>query len=74
MNSERRPISAKTRPTLPLIAVAQLSEYGEIRTRITKLTSQVITYIEQRHGRRLTEEPFAKLLGLAAWRSPQFSW
>ena len=42
--------------TLALIAVAHLSENAEIETPITKLTRQVITYIEQRHGRRLTEE------------------
>ena len=42
--------------TLALIAVAQLAEDEEIGAAITDLSTEVITHIEQHHGRRLTEE------------------
>ena len=34
----------------------------------------VVLTVSPRLWSRLTREPLAKLLGLAAWRSPQFSW
>ena len=50
-------------------AASLTTEYADLEVRFQAATVGTAPPIETR-----TEEPLAKLLGLAAWRSPQFSW
>ena len=65
-------------PRVPALGDERLEELGQLRLEpADAFVEATVAELRERYARRArydTSEPLAKLLGLAAWRSHQFSW